>query len=95
MVTIPTPDSQIYVYSIALSLFVLTSAYILTGIDCFWDVGCNWGYSYNNIMETADFILMLSYFIAVLIVCYISTVEYLLHMQCCNVTKMQHLTAAK
>ena len=38
---------------------------------------------------------MLSYFIAVLIVFYISTVEYMLHMQCCNVTKMQHLTAAE
>ena len=44
---------------------------------------------------SADFIPTLSYFIAVLIVCYISTVEYMLHMQCCNVTKMQHLTAAK
>ena len=38
---------------------------------------------------------MLSYFIAVLIVCYISTVEYMLHMQCRNVTKMHHITVAE
>ena len=50
---------------------------------------------YNTCLFSADCIPMLSYFIAVLIVCYISSVEYMLHMQCCNVTKMQHLTAAK
>ena len=50
---------------------------------------------YNTCLFSADVIPMLSYFIAVLIVCYISTVEYMLHMQCCNVTKMQYLTAAK
>ena len=50
---------------------------------------------YNTCLFSADFIPMLSYFIAVLIVCYISTVEYMLHVQCCNVTEMQHLTAAK
>ena len=52
------------------------------------------GAEYNICLFSADFIPMLSYFMAVLIVCYISTVEYMLHMQCCNVTKMQHLTAA-
>ena len=50
---------------------------------------------YNTCLFSADCIPILNYFIAVLIVCYISTVEYMLHMQCCNVTKMQHLTAAK
>ena len=50
---------------------------------------------YNTCLFSAEFIPMLSYFIAVLIVCYISTVVYMLHMQCGNVTKMQHLTAAK
>ena len=53
------------------------------------------GDEYSICLFSADFITMLSYFMAVLIVCYISTVEYMLHMQCCNVTKMQHLTAAK
>ena len=47
---------------------------------------------YNTCLCSDDFIPMLSYFIAVLIVCYISTAEYMLHMQCYNVTKMQHLT---
>ena len=50
---------------------------------------------YYTCLFSADFIPMLSYFIAVLIVCYKSPVEYMLLMQCCNVTKMQHLTAAK
>ena len=51
---------------------------------------------YNTCLFSADFIPMFSYFMAVLfIVCYISTVEYMLHIQCCHVTKMQHLTAAK
>ena len=50
---------------------------------------------YYTCLFSADFVPMLSYFIAVLIVCYISTVEYMLHMQCCNATKMQHLTAAE
>ena len=50
---------------------------------------------YNTCLFSADFIPMLSYFIVVHIVSYISTVEYMLYMQCCNVTKMQHLTAAK
>ena len=50
---------------------------------------------YYMCLFSADFIPMLGYFIAVLIVCYISTVEYRLQMQCCNVTKMQHLTAAE
>ena len=43
---------------------------------------------YYTYLFTADFIPILSYFIAVLIVCYISTVEYMLHMQCCNVTRI-------
>ena len=50
---------------------------------------------YNICLFLMDFIPMLSYFMAMLIACYISTVEYMLHMQCCNVTKMQHLKAAK
>ena len=33
--------------------------------------------------SSADLIPMLSYFIAVTLICYISTVEYILHMQCC------------
>ena len=36
---------------------------------------------------------MLRYFI--FIVYYISTVELMLHMQSCNVMKMQHLTAVE
>ena len=37
---------------------------------------------------SADVIAMLSYYIAVLIVCYIPSAKYLLHMQCCWVSKM-------
>ena len=34
-------------------------------------------------------------FIAVLIFCCIISVEYLLHVQCCKVAKLQHLTVAE
>ena len=36
----------------------------------------------------ADFIAINSYYIAVLIICYIPSAKYLLHMQCCWVYKM-------
>ena len=32
---------------------------------------------------SADFITIISYYIAVLIICYIPSAKYLLHMQCC------------
>ena len=38
---------------------------------------------------------MLSYFIAVLIIYCIQSVEYLLHMQCYEVAKLQHLIVAE
>ena len=36
----------------------------------------------------ADFIAILSYYISVLIICYIASAKYMLHMQCCWVSKM-------
>ena len=40
---------------------------------------------YHTSSFPADFITMLSYNIAVLIICYIPSAKYLLHMQCCLV----------
>ena len=41
------------------------------------------------------FIAILSYYIDVLIMCYIPSATYLLHMQCCWVSKIKHLIAAE
>ena len=48
---------------------------------------------YHTSSFPTDFIAILSYYIAVLIICFISSDEYLL--QCCWVSKMQHLIAAE
>ena len=36
----------------------------------------------------ADFIGILTYYVAVLNICYVSSAKYLLHMQCCWISKL-------
>ena len=51
---------------------------------------------YYTFSFPADFIAILSYYIALLIICYIPIyAKYLVHMQCCWVSKMWHLIAAE
>ena len=50
---------------------------------------------YHTSSFPTDFKAILSYYIAVLIICYIPSDEYLVHMQCCWVSKMQHLIATE
>ena len=50
---------------------------------------------YSATPFSANCIPMVSYFTAVLIICYIASVVYMLHMQCCKVAKMQPLIAVE
>ena len=50
---------------------------------------------YYTCIFLADSTPMVRYLIAVLVICYIASVEYMLHMQCCKVAKMQPLIAVE
>ena len=50
---------------------------------------------YYTYLFSAHFTPKLSYHIALHIISYIPSVELLLHMQCCQVAKVQHLIAAE
>ena len=50
---------------------------------------------YYTYSFSADFIPIPSYYISVLMICYIPSAEYFTHMQCSQVAKLQHLIAGE